>query len=138
MVDFLSAVIKALRGVFGDEYRIYSEKLNTGFETPAFVLSPIITSEKLFMGQRYLSENNISIRFYCKNPDRNKLFPFVCNKISESFETLSIDNKLYRGQNLTFKEKQDYLEINISYNYYFCKINPKDKMQILKINGRKV
>ena len=133
MTDFFIPILQNLREIFGENCRIYTDKLNSDLQMPAFVLSPIISEEKLFLNNRYLSENKISIRFYCENKDKSQLYPQICNKISESFQTLTINSDLYRCSNIKFIIRQDYLEINLSYDYFFFKTEINEKMQYLKI-----
>ncbi len=136
MIDFFTSTIKTLRDTFGEDYKIFTHNLSSGFQMPAFAVSPVLSNEKLFFNNRYISENKISIRFYCKNEDKSRLYTEVCSKITENFETLIINDEFYRSSNISFDEKQDYLEIKISYDYFFYKTEIKEKMQYLKIYER--
>lgn len=127
---------ETLLNTFGNKYPVYESFIKSDFEMPAFLIEPIVSSEKHFMGNKFMKSYSVVIKFYCESSEKNELYPEICEKSGRALEYLSIDGDLIRGNKLSFKNHAEYLEISVCYEYFFFKKYSVPYMETLDIRKK--
>jgi len=116
----LAALTTALHEAFGDGYHYYVETVHQDLQTPAFtvdMLNPTIRSESAVT---YFRTMPVVIHFFSGDKVTNKHTSYsIADEVVEALEYITIENRLYRGQNMEFSlVDDDVLQIFVTYRFW--------------------
>lgn len=78
--NLIKSIGIALHNEFGDNVKIYPEKVEQGLKTPCFFITCLNPSKELFLGRRYFCNNQFCIQYVPANPHKEKQ---ECNNVLE-------------------------------------------------------
>lgn len=130
-----NAIAAKLSGEFGSGYKIYFDESEQGFEKPCFFIVPLNSSQKQFMGNRYLVTNVFAIYYYTSSLNKNDEMNDISIRLDNVLEYISVDDSLIRGANIKHERVNGVLNTLINYNMFLLKNKEIDSvMENIKTN----
>lgn len=108
--------------VFGDEYSIYSEGIEQGFEEPCFFICMLKPSNFDKLGNRSYREYTFDIHYFPRETNEKN---FEMNSIAEElFDTLrliEVSNDLIQGRDMEYEIVDNILHFKVKYKLFVIK-----------------
>ena len=116
----LAALTTALHEAFGNDYHYYVETVHQDLQMPCFtvdMLNPTLRSES---ATEYFRTMPVVLHFFSGDRVTNKHTSYsIAEEAMEALEYITIDKRLYRGQNMEFTlVDDDVLQIFITYRFW--------------------
>ena len=118
MNDIVNAISKALYTTFGSDYRYYVEDVEQNLKTPCFtieLLEPRMRSRNAQLYDRtvpvvvhYITNNKTSLK---------KEYYGIADQILECLEYLNVNNKIIRGESMSYHIVEDALQLFVTYKF---------------------
>lgn len=125
--DVLDKVSVALYDEFGGEYTIYPEQINQNFKTPCFMLQPLETHRKQFVGNRYLYTIPINIWLIPVVNGHSKNANAIADRLYNCLELIGSEGDYLRGTNMSTDYDIDgNLQFSVTYTMTVSKDLVKD------------
>lgn len=112
--SIIDAMSQAIYSEFGEDYRIYTEAVEQGLETPCFFISCTSTSEeeKLMAGTsegRLLRSQVMQVYYFPQSDDYKGEYNDVTDRLYEALNYITTDEGLIRGTNMNSEVKKNTL-----------------------------
>lgn len=119
--DFLRALATCIKEEVGGDCALYFGRLLQGAKKPCLVLRPPVVSRRVLSGGRVQREYGIDLRFY----------PAACTDLFEqqamgeklicALDEIVGENRNYRGRELEYEPKDEYLAVSAHYDVIMLK-----------------
>jgi len=108
---------KKLNETFGDDYKIYPEKVEQGLERPCFFIKLIRPSNTKERDITYNRDNAYCIHFYPENTrEPNAECYETLDKLYMGLEYIDVDGNPVRGINMLGEIHDEILQFYVNYN----------------------
>lgn len=132
--EIISGISNALYDEFGQEYRIYKEKIEQGLKEPCF--SILCVSPKVIkgLGNRYERNNMFCIHYFAKNKQFRTECLEVFERMADCLEYITVSGDLVRGLNIHAEEitEDGIMHVFVDYNIPVIKVVEQTKMETLR------
>lgn len=112
-------ITTALHAMFGDEYNIYIDKLEQGYENPCFFVSLVDWySDELIMGREKV-HTQFNVTFFPRNEDEptDECYEMI-PKLRECLRMIELENgDLHRGIDMDAKVADGLVQFYVTYNF---------------------
>lgn len=114
----IDGICRGLYNEFGEEYHIYTEKIEQRFTRPCFFVEVNRSSTQLFRGNRYLMQNKVLVTFYpgCKRKRDN--MAEVAQRVSQCLEFIVTDGAPLRCNACTHTFNIDELKTELGFDFF--------------------
>lgn len=125
----LQGIVDALSEKFGDNYEIYTSKIEQGLKEPCFFVRCINATNNLFMGQRRTTTNQFVIQYFPSDTielyeESNDIF----ERIIYATEYIKDGNDIMRGTSAGYAINDDTLMVIINYDFPIYRLQEPDEM----------
>lgn len=134
--NIISAISLEIRRHFGNNYKIYKETVEQGFQEPCFLISSLSTNSRRTTKEIRSLNINFCIQYFpdTKTPKNQQKSNY--NNVSEQLysilELLEVDKKIKLvGYNMNANYIDDLLNFFVEFNINIYNIKKFEKMQIL-------
>jgi hypothetical protein len=132
--SIIEAISISLNAEFGDNYKIYAEKLKQGFQEPCFFISCINPTNELFLNRRYFRTNQFVIQYF---PADNTGEKTECNEVAERLylclEWITFNNDLTMGTKMRCETVDGILNFFVNYDMFMYKVKDSIPMENLTL-----
>lgn len=130
----IDGISTKLDQVFGEDYTIYSEKVNQGLVEPCFFITFLNAEQTKRLGHRYFRRHFFNIHYMPSGPDKNLEMNTVSEILLEELEFIDVDGDLVQGTNINFEPVNGSLHFFVSYNVHALKVTDNfDQMEDVSI-----
>lgn len=140
--EIISGISNALYDEFGQEYRIYKEKIEQGLKEPCFSVLCISPTIKKGLGNRYEKNNSFCIHYFAESKNFRSECMDVFERMVDCLEYITVSGDLVRGLNIHAEEitEDGIMHVFVDYNIPVIKAVEQTKMETLRqktevING---
>ncbi len=134
MIDkIISAIAVTLYNEFGENYKIYKDKVEQGLNEPCFFVSCLNPITELSLGCRYTRNHQFCIQYLNQKGSNSQRYD-VTERFCRIFEVLNVDDIKIRGTSFSINDDGDVLSFFVNFNTAFYKIKKTEKME--KMEGR--
>ncbi|MEK5070257.1 phage tail terminator family protein [Sporosarcina sp. FSL K6-1508] len=129
--DVVDAIAIKLHKTFGDEYTIYTESIEQGFQKPCFFIALLEPDQEQVVGNRYHKTNPFDIHYFGRgNIDAHN----TADKLMNEMEYVKcINGDLLCGTKMKASVIDGVLHFFVNYNMHIYKIqNPIPIMEDLE------
>ncbi len=126
--SIINGIADAVHSEFGNEYNIYIDEKEQGFNEPCFFILPIKLDSQKFIGKRYYKDFGFAIHYFQKEDsvrDRNDVFERLC----ECLEYISIDNDITMGKDMRSEVSDGVLICFVRYSAFVYKATELEPME---------
>jgi hypothetical protein len=114
----VDGICKALASEFGEDVRIYTEKVEQGFTRPALFAEVVKSELELFRGDRYYLQTELNISYYPKRQGRNEDMCDVALRLSEALDVIELDGEPLRRTGASQLIEGDRVVSNAHYDFF--------------------
>lgn len=133
MVDkVIDGICRAIKGEFGEEYHIYTEKVEQRFTRPCFFVEVTKSSTELFRGDRYYMENGVLVTYYPQYVGKNSDMAVVSERLSHCLELIEADGEPLRCSSCRHTFDKDGMSTDLSYNFFVRIKKVEDTPEIME------
>jgi hypothetical protein len=111
-------VCKALSEEFGEEVRIYTERVEQGFTRPALFVEVVKAESELFRGDRYYLQTELNVSYYPQRQGRNEDMCDVALRLGEALELIELDGEPLRRTSASQSIEGDRAVSNAHYDFF--------------------
>lgn len=135
--EMMDAVTRKLYGIFGEEYRIYTDEVEQDFTEPCFYVAFLSAEHKPMLGNRYQRIFDLSIQFFPGRTDPAREISAVTEKLMDGMEYVTLaDGRLRRGREMSSKENEGVLTFLVTYDLFGRKPGKEaEQMEVLSLKG---
>lgn len=131
----IKGIAQALNGEFGEDYTIYTEKIEQGFETPCFFISLVSSSDKMMLGHRCFSENLLCVQYFPQDEQHgNEECLEVMDRLTKCLKWIYDDEDLTMGRKMNGELTDGFLSFFVHYDFYTSLPEKVTEMGDLKFN----
>lgn len=132
--DVVNAIAIKLHQSFGDNYNIYTESIEQGFQEPCFFIALLEPDMKQMVGNRYHKTLPFDIHYFGTN---NIDAYNTADKLMTNMEYIKcLNGDLLRGTSMRANLVDGVMHFFVNYNTFVLKErDPVDGMDELSING---
>lgn len=127
----VDGICEGLNRAFGDGYKIYTEQVKQGLQTPCFFVQLISPANTRIMGSRFFRENLFCIQYLPSSKEPKA----ECTKVQEllflALEHITVDGALQRGVKMRGEFVDGVLSFMVNYNMIVEKANELPLMEAL-------
>lgn len=113
-----SAISTSLFEEFGEDYEIYTEKVEQGLKEPCFLISSLNQSSTQFFSARYKKNNLFSVQYFPSTNEIKAECNDVAERLNDCLEWITVGDDLVRGTNINSQLVDDVLHASVTYNYF--------------------
>lgn len=128
--SIIESISISLNAEFGDEFTTYTESMEQGLNKPCFFLFCVNSTNRVFLGKRYLRENQFCLQYLPADEDRAKE---KCNAVAERLfsclEYITVTGDLVRGTKMKYEIVDGALNFFVNYDLFVYKVEPVDAME---------
>lgn len=130
--QLFEAISIKINSIFPNTY-IYFNKIEQGFQTPAFFVKCLKVDENKMISNRYKIFTSFEISYFYDNDnfgteENNQ----IIQDFIDNFELLPFQDSFLRSQNISFSTEDSILKISLDYSFYINKnIETSEKMKNL-------
>lgn len=135
--DIKDAISIRLNQAFGNEYEIYSKKVEQGLQEPCFFIKVLSPSRKQIIGNRYYLEVSVDIHYFPAVDGDNDELDEVGASLFNDLEYITMVNEdQLRGTKMSYEKVDGVLHFFITYGLYVKKDIPaEDSMGEITYRG---
>ncbi|WP_315169498.1 phage tail terminator family protein [Metaclostridioides mangenotii] len=123
-----------LNQIFGDDYSIYTETVEQGFEEPCFFIKSIDPSKTPHPNKQSFREYLFDVMYFPESNDTNSEINSVTEYLFEGLEVIEVLNgDLKHGSNMHAETVDDKLHFFVNYNVILRKVEQYGNMEALEI-----
>ena len=133
--DIIYGITKALNQEF-EGVPVYAEPLKQGFKEPCFFVYCTESTNRIYLGKRYLAQNAFCVTYFPKLSNRQKE---ECNDVAERLcnclECVDIDDAMggqIRGTNMKHTVSDGVLVFTLNYDAFYYKNELVEVMESLE------
>ena len=132
----IESISIALNTEFGDNYKIYPEKVEQGILKPCFFISCINPTNNQFLGRRYFRTNLFCIQYFPSTSSEKEEINDVLERLYWCLEYITAreDNKPIRGTNMHGETVEGVLNFFVNYNAFVYRVEDETLMKTLTID----
>lgn len=133
----LDAITNALYAEFGDDYEIYTGKIEQGLKEPCFFVRCINPTNELFLGKRRKTTNQFAIHYF---PSEEVDIYTECNdmfeRLIECLEYIYDGFDAVRGEGFEYNISDGVLIVTVNYEFFVIrKGDEEEKMEEMTYEG---
>jgi hypothetical protein len=134
--NIIDGISIKLNQVFGNGYRIYSEKISQGLKEPCFFIAVLNPSETSLLGNRYFRQNHFDVHYFPEDPNDNNDMQTKASSLYEDLEYVTLANgDMVRGTNMRHETMDGILHFFVDYNMHILKpVTAEDSMETLTVD----
>lgn len=131
--SIVNAITTALNAEFGDDYRIYTEKIEQGLKEPCFFVQCINPTNERFLGNRYKRTNQFCIQYF---PSTEEKYSECMDVTEKLFFVLDNLNNEWMGTNMKSNITDDILSFFVTYTTFVYRTKEHTPMETIEHQGR--
>lgn len=130
----LQGIVDALSREFGEEYEIYTSKIEQGLKEPCFFVRCINATNNLFRGKRRTTTNQFVIQYFPQDDiDLYEESNYIFERILYATEYIKVDDDILRGIGVGYTINDDTLMVMVNYDFpIYREEEPAETMYTLK------
>lgn len=134
--NIIDGISIKLNEIFGDDYEIYSENIEQGFNEPCFFISLLNQTNTPKLGNRSYREYPFDIHYFPSvSNEKNKEINDINEKLLDALEYISVNDSLIKGSKINSEVVSNVLHFFVNYNVFIVKDKVKDEqMESISIN----
>ena len=117
----IDGICVALHSHFGDEYEIYTERIEQGLKEPCFSIVCLNPTIEQFVGNRYYRTNQFCIHYFPSSNGVSAECLSVLEGLFSALELITVDGDLCRGTNINAEIDGDMLHFFVNYDMFVYK-----------------
>lgn len=126
----IDGICRALRAEFGEDYHIYTEKVEQNFKRPCFFVEKTSWSCELFRGDRYYAKGEFNVKGYV--PYKGNLeMGEISQRLSLALEEIYPDGEPLRSLSCAIGFEKDELECALEYGFYVKLQKEKEDTELM-------
>lgn len=129
----IEAISIAINEEFGDDYTIYTERVEQGLKEPCFFVRCIKPTSRVYLGLRYFKTHQMCIQYFPvdKNQQQEEC-SIVSERLFDCLEYLTADGDLIRGTEMNAELLDGVLHFFVNYDFFVRKVKRQDAMEDLQ------
>lgn len=128
--SIIESISISLNAEFGDEYITYTESVEQGLNKPCFFLFCVNSTNRVFLGKRYLRENQFCLQYLPADEGRaNEECNAVAKRLFSCLEYITVTGDLVRGTKMKYEIVDGVLNFFVNYDLFVYKVEPVDAME---------
>lgn len=137
----IGAISISLNSEFGDDYEIYTEKIEQGLKEPCFSVLCLNPTNDLFRNNKYFRNNQFCIQYFPSTDEPKAECNTVLERLFSCLEQITIvenetTSSLVRGSRMNGEMVDDVLNFFVNFNMFVYKVeSPADSMENLNVNS---
>ncbi len=126
----IEGIAKAIDNEFGEEYTIYTDSIEQGFDEPCFFISLINHTSKKVISNRYFCKNCFCIQYFPNNEQhRNEECYEVMDRLVPCLQLIAVGKDLTMGTKMNGEIIDGILNFFVNYNFFVCDTVQPDTME---------
>lgn len=136
--SLIDGICTAIAKEFGDDYVIYTDRVEQGLEDPCFFVQIIDHSYNRHRNGRFWNENSIVVQYIPKEGTETSIELYeISDRLSDILTDIEADGCVLHGIKSDCEIDDEVLTLSINYNYFSNVIeDPKDLMMKHKLNAK--
>ena len=132
----ISAIAIALNQTFGDDYDIYTEPIEQGFEGPCFSIVCVEPVREQRLGNSYIHSNIFCVHYLTDENTAEKRAECysIADTLTNALEYITVDKNLVRGTKMHSEFSDGLLHFFVNYDTYSRKVIDKIPMENIESN----
>lgn len=118
----IDGICIAINTEFGDEFEIYTESVEQGFDEPCFSILCLKPAIDQFLGKRYFRTSQFCIHYFPHTNEPKAECYSVKERLFNALELITVDGDLIRGTEIHSEIKDDVLSFFVNYNFFVDKV----------------
>lgn len=119
VTEIKEAVAIRLKQSFGDDYAIYSKKVEQGLETPCFFIKVLGQSRKQMIGNRYYLEVSFDVHYFPSVEGDNDELDEVGSILFDDLEYITmVYGDQLRGTKMSYEKFEGVLHFYVTYGMF--------------------
>ena len=118
----IDGICIAINTKFGDEFEIYTESVEQGFEEPCFSILCLKPTIDQFLGKRYFRTSQFCIHYFPHTNEPKAECYSVKERLFNALELITVDGDLIRGTEIHSEIEDDVLSFFVNYNFFVDKV----------------
>ena len=119
--DIINGICVAINKQFGDEYEIYTESVEQGFQEPCFSIVCLNPTINQVISKRYFRENQFCIHYFPKTREKRFECHQVSDRLFDALECITVTNDSILGTNIYSEIVDGVLSFFVNYDMYVYK-----------------
>lgn len=117
----IDGICIAINTEFSDEFEIYTESVEQGFEEPCFSILCLKPTIDQFLGKRYFRTSQFCIHYFPHTDEPKAECYSVKERLFGALELITVDGDLIRGTEIHSEIEDNVLSFFVNYNFFVDK-----------------
>ncbi|MCH5186830.1 MAG: hypothetical protein J1F63_00400 [Oscillospiraceae bacterium] len=130
--SIIEGISAALNKEFGDEYRIYAEKVEQGLKEPCFFITVLNPSSTRYPGDRHRRNNSFCVQLIPAGDSARMECNAAAERLYLCLEWIKAGGDLLRGTGMSYEIADDALSFFVSYNLFVLKAPEPDEGALME------
>lgn len=133
--NIVDGICLAINAEFGDDFKIYTEKIEQGLDEPCFYVQRLNHGSDLFLHDRYMRTNQFAIQYFPATEDAQSECADVADRLFLCLDVVGLDDGSVRGSQMESIIEDSVLTVTVNYNFFVDRQNAVNYMEDIEING---
>lgn len=130
----IKGITNAIHQKFGDNYDIYTEKVEQGLEEPCFFVYCINPNKDVFLGSRMKQNYQFAVQYIPKGPNKKMEINSVFEKLNNAVRFIDVGNDKVMAMSISSNISDEVLTLSVTYAFFSYEKQEGDLMdgQVMK------
>lgn len=130
--EIIDGICRALNGEFGEEYHIYTEKIEQRFTRPCFFVEIKESSMELFRGERYFMDCTALVTYYPPYKGKNEDMAQVSQRVSLCTQIIDVDGAPLRCSGCRHTTDKESITSELKFGFFVRKTDNKEDRELMQ------
>ncbi len=119
--DTITGISQRLNELFGDEYEIYTGKVEPDINRPYFLINMLKVTQEQKLGNCYYRKQPFCLQYFPKENNNSIEIVRVSERLLDGLQYIKVSEDLVRGTDMSAEEQEGVLKFYVNYNMFLCK-----------------
>ncbi len=132
--SIIKGITNAIYKKFGDDYDIYTEKVEQGLEEPCFFIYCINPNKDIFLGCRMKQNYQFVVQYIPKGPNKKMEINSVFEELNDAVRFIDVGNDKMMATSISSNISDEVLTLSVTYTFFSYEKQEGDLMdeQVIK------
>lgn len=131
--EIISGIANKLNATFGDDYEIYQDDVEQGFQEPCFFISVLKPELAPLSKWRSMKRNPFDVLYFPADPGKNAELFTVAEQLMGCLQWITLsDGGLLHGTSMNYEVLDDVLHFMVNFNFPLITTREETCMETLE------
>lgn len=116
--NIVDGICLAINAEFGDDFKIYTERIEQGLDEPCFYVKRLNHGSNLFLHDRYTRTNQFAIQYFPSTDDAQSECADVSDRLFICLDVVDLGDGSIRVSQMESIIEDSVLTVTVNYNFF--------------------